>query len=198
MQRGGSASSATAPATAHRSRSSQVRMQAQHLADTALSAGCLGCQFCFCKAGGGALCCVITCTEVAWCSLFPFSAFLKLLSLELGVAGGENRLEGDGVTCSSILQVQVVAGNAFSIPKHDVPAQPNATLCTLSAAASPAGVQLVREGNQAGEKEEEEDIHGGIQNGQLFPPLPAVPLPECSAGCARAQPLEVIKQECCS
>ena len=60
----------------------------------------------------------------------------------------------------------------------------------LSCCSIPAGVQLVREGNQAGEKEEE-DIHGGIQNGQLFPPLPAVPLPECSAGCARAQPLEV-------
>eukprot|EP00891_Asterochloris_glomerata_P002152 jgi/Astpho2/2152/fgenesh1_pg.00040_%23_10_t len=52
-----------------------------------------------------------------------------------------------------------------------------------------SGVQLVREGDQAGEKEEE-NIHGGVQNGQLFPPLPAVPLPECSAGCARAQPLE--------
>ena len=64
------------------------------------------------------------------------------------------------------------------------------------AAALPAGVQPVRDGTQAGEKEEE-DIHGGIQNGQLFPPLPAVPLPECSAGCARAQPLEVIRQ-CCS
>lgn len=48
----------------------------------------------------------------------------------------------------------------------------------------------MREGDQAGEKEEE-NIHGGVQNGQLFPPLPAVPLPECSAGCARAQPLEV-------
>ena len=95
------------------------------------------------------------------------------------------------LTCSSMVQVQVVAGDAFSYSACLRNCAPP------SAAALPAGVQLVREGNQAGEKEEE-DIHGGIQNGQLFPPLPAVPLPECSAGCARAQPLEVSKRKICS
>lgn len=45
----------------------------------------------------------------------------------------------------------------------------------------------MREGEEAGS----EDDTNGLWNGQPFRPQPAVPIPDCPAGCARAQSLQV-------
>ncbi len=50
-----------------------------------------------------------------------------------------------------------------------------------------AGVQLVKEG----EEEDRGDDGNGLWNCQPFKQPPSVPVPDCTAGSSRAQPLQV-------